>query len=81
MAEWWIKTQLLAEEAVKRGIPEEPAAKLKAKLMVKQTYAEALNKYVQNAVQITEQQMRDYYEKNKETDQAINMPTKFSFMN
>jgi hypothetical protein len=79
MAEWWIKTQLLAEEAVKRGIPEEPAAKLKAKLMVRRTYAEALNKYVQNAVQITEEQMRDYYEKNKESDRRINEPAKLSF--
>ena len=34
---------------------------------------------MQNAVQISEEQMRDYYEENKESDRRINEPAKLSF--
>jgi parvulin-like peptidyl-prolyl isomerase len=79
MADWWLRTQLLAEEAINRGLDEDPVARYKISLRVKQEYADALNRHVQNAVQISEEQMRDHYEENKEVDLRINEPTKLSF--
>ena len=79
MADWWLRTQLLAEEAINRGLDEDPVAKYKVSLRVKQEYADALNRHVQSAVQISEEQMRDHYEENKEVDPRINDPAKLSF--
>jgi peptidyl-prolyl cis-trans isomerase C len=79
MADWWLRTQLLAEEAINRGLDEDPVARYKVSLRIKQEYADALNRHVQDAVQISEEQMRDYYEENKESDPRINDPTKLSF--
>ena len=79
IADWWLRTQLLAEEAIARGLDEDPVARYKASLRAKQEYAGALNRHVQNAVQISEEQMRDYYEENKESDRRINEPAKLSF--
>jgi len=79
IADSWLRIQLLFEEAKRRGITEDPLAKSDAKIIARKVYGQALVKAVQNAVQITEEQMRDYYEKNKETDKTINVPTKFSF--
>ena len=76
---WWIETQLLAEEAVKRGIDEDPAVRLRASLRAQQEYAEGLNKHVRDAVGVSEDQMREYYGQNKETDLRINEPPKLSF--
>ena len=60
IADWWISTQLLAEEAVKRGIDDDLAVRLRANLRAKQMYAEGLKEHVRNAVQVDEEQMRDY---------------------
>jgi len=79
MADWWINTQLLYEEAEKRGVTEDPAAQLRANLMAKRAYAEVLNRNVQNAVEVTEVQMLDYYAKNKESDPRIKQPATMSF--
>ena len=79
MADWWINTQLLYEEAEKRGVTEDPAAQLRANLMAKRAYAEVLNRNVQNAVEVTEVQMLDYYAKNKESDPRIKQPAALSF--
>ncbi len=79
MADWWLRTQLLAEEAIARGLDEDPVVRYKVSLRTKQEYADALNRHVQNAVQISEGQMRDYYEENKESDRRINEPAKLSF--
>ena len=79
IAEWWLRNELLAEEAITRGLDEDHIVRYKVSLRTKQEYAEALNRHVQNAVQISEEQMRDYYEENKEVDRRINEPAKLSF--
>ncbi len=79
LADSWLRIQLLFEEAKRRGITEDPLAKSDAKIVARQVYGQALKKAVQNAVQTTEEQMRDYYEKNKESDRRINEPAKLSF--
>ena len=79
IADWWLTTQLLAEEAVKRGLDEDPAVRLRADLRAKQMHAEGLKERVRNAVQVSEDQMRDYYDQNKEADRRINEPAKLSF--
>jgi peptidyl-prolyl cis-trans isomerase C len=79
IADWWLTTQLLAEEAAKRGVTQDPAVILRADLRAKQMHAEGLKEHVRNAVQVSEDQMRDYYEENKESDRRINEPAKLSF--
>lgn len=79
IADWWLTTQLLAEEAAKRGVDEDPAVRLRADLRAKQMHAEGLKEHVRNAVQVSEEQLRDYYEENKEADRQINEPAKLSF--
>jgi len=79
IADWWLTTQLLAEEAAKRGVTQDPAVRLRADLRAKQMHAEGLKEHVRNAVQVSEDQMRDYYDQNKESDRRINEPAKLSF--
>jgi peptidyl-prolyl cis-trans isomerase C len=79
LAEVWLSIQLLSEEAIKQGLDEDPAIRFRADLRAKQMYAEGLKEHVRNSVQISEEQMRDYYEENKEVDRRINEPAKLSF--
>lgn len=79
IADWWLATQLLAEEAAKRGVTEDPAVILRADLRAKQMHAEGLKEHVRNAVQVSEDQLRDYYDQNKEADRRINEPAKLNF--
>jgi len=79
IADWWLTTQLLAEEAAKRGVTQDPAVRLRADLRAKQMHAEGLKEHVRNSVQVSEEQLRDYYEENKEADRRINEPAKLSF--
>ncbi|RKY10782.1 MAG: hypothetical protein DRP65_06055 [Planctomycetota bacterium] len=79
IADWWLSAQLLSDEAVKRGLDKDPAIRYRADLRVKQEYAEGLKKHVLNAVQVSEDQLRDFYDQNKETDRQINKPAKLSF--
>ncbi len=79
MADWWLTIHLLGDEAIKRGIDKDPAVKWKADLRAKQMYAEGLKEHVRNSFQVTDQQLLDYYEQNKEVDRQINEPAKLSF--
>lgn len=79
IAKLWLDLQLLSDEAIKRGIDKEPAVRFRADLRARQMYAEGLRKRVRDAVGVGEDQVRDYYEQNKETDRRINEPAKLSF--
>jgi len=79
IAKWWLPTQLFSAEAVKRGLDNDPAVRYRADLRVKQEYAEGLRKHVRDTTQVSEDQLRDFYDQNKETDRRINEPAKLSF--
>jgi len=79
IAKWWLPTQLFSAEAVKRGLDKDPAVRFRADLRVKQEYAERLRKHIRDTTQVSEDQLRDFYDQNKETDRRINEPAKLSF--
>lgn len=79
IAEWWLENELIYKEAVKQGIQKDPKAKFLAELMSKRTLAQELRTHVMDAVQISDQQISEYYEKNKETDPRLKQPGYLSF--
>jgi len=78
-ADWWLENELLYAEAERRGITQEPRAKFIAELMRKKAIAGRLTTQVRDAVKISDQQVRDYYEKHKQTDPMLVQPGYLSF--
>jgi peptidyl-prolyl cis-trans isomerase C len=69
--DWWLENELLYAEAQKRGITKEPKTKFIAELVKKKAIGDQLISQVRDAVKISDEQVRDYYEKNKETDTML----------
>lgn len=79
IADYWLDTQLLYEEARRRGLTDDPQAKFTAELAVKNAYVRTLVQQVREQAQPTDEQVLDYYQKNKDTDPALKEPRRFSF--
>jgi len=79
IVDWWIENELIYEEAVRRGTDKEQKVKFLAELMSKRTITQELRTRVMDAVQINDQQISEYYEKNKETDPRLKQPGYLSF--
>jgi len=79
LADSWIETELLNEEAQRRGITDDPRVQFLAEMMKKGAIAQELKTRVQESVEITDQMIQDYYQKNKETDVRLMGPTIISF--
>ncbi|MHC4639568.1 MAG: peptidyl-prolyl cis-trans isomerase, partial [Planctomycetota bacterium] len=71
LAKWWLENELLYIEAEKRGIADEPRAKFLAELMRKNVFQKELVTGLQDAVQVTDETVLAYYEKNKGTDPKL----------
>jgi peptidyl-prolyl cis-trans isomerase C len=69
--DWWLENELLYAEAQKRGITKEPKTKFIDELVKKKAIGDQLISQVRDAVKISDEQVRDYYEKNKETDTML----------
>jgi peptidyl-prolyl cis-trans isomerase C len=78
-ADQWVETHLLYEEALKRGLSEDPQAKFLADLAVKEAYARRLRQVVIEATNVTDQQVAAYYEQNKDVDRQLKEPSRFGF--
>jgi parvulin-like peptidyl-prolyl isomerase len=79
MAEYWIDIELLSEEAKKNKLQHGEKAQFVADFGVKEAYANAMVEYIRGTVEITEQDIQDYYEKNKLTSSQITEPPRLSF--
>ena len=79
IASYWLDTQLLYEEAVKRGVDKDEKAKFLADISYKKTIANELIDRVRNEAKVTEQEIQKYYEENKQTDPALMEPMYLSF--
>lgn len=79
IANFWLDTQLLYEEAVKRNIDKDEKVKFISDIGHKKTVASELLAKVRNDVRVTDEDVRKYYEQNKEADPALREPTFLSF--
>jgi hypothetical protein len=79
IANYWLDTQLLYEEAARRGINKDEKAKFLADISYKKTIASELLETVRNNVKVTDEEVRKYYEGNKETDSSLRDPMYLSF--
>jgi len=71
LANAWLKTELMCAEAERRGITELPRAQFFAALMRKRAFEEELRRQVQEAAKITDEDVLNYYEKNKEKESSL----------
>ena len=78
-ANWWLENELLYAEAEKRGVTKEPKAKFIAELMKKKAFSQELVLRVKDAVKISDEKVRDYYETNKDTDFRLKQPGYLNF--
>lgn len=79
VADYWLNTQLLYEEAVKKGLDKDSAAKFQAEMNYKKAFASALVEQAQKEVTVTEEETKKYYEENKETDPRLKEPMYLSY--
>ncbi|MCX5632919.1 MAG: peptidyl-prolyl cis-trans isomerase [Phycisphaerae bacterium] len=79
IANFWLDTQLLYEEAVKRNIDKDEKVKFISDIGHKKTVSSELLAKVRNDARVTDEDVRKYYEQNKETDPALREPTFLSF--
>ncbi|MGB8227038.1 MAG: peptidyl-prolyl cis-trans isomerase [Sedimentisphaerales bacterium] len=79
IANFWLDTQILYEEAVKRNIDKDEKVKFISDISHKKTVASELLAKVRNDVRVTDEDVRKYYEQNKETDPTLREPTFLSF--
>ncbi|MHC4477652.1 MAG: peptidyl-prolyl cis-trans isomerase [Planctomycetota bacterium] len=79
LANSWVETQLLFAEAEKRGLSNDPRARFLADMMHKNAIVQVLREQVENSVEGTDQQVRAYYEENKESDRSLQQPGNLSF--
>ncbi|OHB54978.1 MAG: hypothetical protein A2Y12_00950 [Planctomycetes bacterium GWF2_42_9] len=79
VADYWINTQLLYQEAVKKAIDKDEKTKLLADIAFKKAIATAYIEQVQNDVKVSDSEVQKYYDENKETDPRLKEPTYISF--
>ena len=78
--DWWIQSLLLFEEAKKRGgILDNPALQFKVEAETRKIYNSNLIGKIRNAVTVNEEQIKQYYADNKETDNILKTPAKYDF--
>jgi peptidyl-prolyl cis-trans isomerase C len=79
LAQQWLDLQMMYNAAKKQGITDDPKAKLIAELNSQQVFARELMTKIANEVNIPDANVREYYEKNKETDSQLSEPVRLSF--
>ena len=78
-AEHWMGTQLLYEEALRRGMGDDEKLKFVLDWQNKKAYVDELVKQIRSDVKVTDKEIADYYEKNKESDSALTEPLGLTF--
>ncbi len=68
LARSWLLNEILIAEAVKRGIPETPKGKFVSEMMRRGGYIQVLKGVVEESVQITDQEVLDYYQRRGQID-------------
>ncbi len=79
LAEWWLENEMLYEEAKKRGITDEPKGKFIADMVAKRAFGIELREKVQDAVNISDANVIEYYEQNKLKDPKLMKQGSYTF--
>jgi len=79
LAEYWMDIELLSKEAKKLGLQKSEKAKFVADFGIKEAHANAMVEYIRENTEVTDEDIQDYYEKNKLTSSQIKDPPRFSF--
>jgi peptidyl-prolyl cis-trans isomerase C len=79
LAQQWLDLQMLYAAAQSRGLTNDPKSKLMAELNSKQVFARELMNKVASEVNVPASEVREYYEKNKNTDPQLSEPNRLSF--
>jgi hypothetical protein len=78
-ADYWLDVQLLCEEAIKQGLDKDAMIKFRADMEYKKVFATAIMERAVSKVNIDAQQIKEYYDKNKDTDKSLWNPMLLSF--
>jgi hypothetical protein len=79
MAKQWLDIQMLYDGAKAAGLTENHKAKFLADINFKQVFAKEMMNKAASEVNVPDQQMQEYYDKNKDTDPSLSEPNRYSF--
>lgn len=79
MSEYWLETQLLAEEARGRGLDKDEQGKFLMDFAASKALAGRLVNEVREQSNVTEETIKKYYEENKEQDPMLKQPQTYTF--
>jgi hypothetical protein len=80
IANWWIDTELLYAEAVKRGLEPGPSVRFLTDMMRKYEFQREFARNLREGPEVTEEEISDYYEQNKQTDRRLTKQSKLAFV-
>jgi len=78
-AKHWIDGRLLYEEALRRGIGDTEKVKIRVADAIKEIHVRAMLDQIKEDVNVTEQDMLDFYEKHKDSDKTLRTPHRLTF--
>jgi peptidyl-prolyl cis-trans isomerase C len=79
LANSWVETELLYEEAEKRGLTDDPQVQFLAEINRKMVVGRVLRTRVQAEATVSDEDVRAYYEQNKGTNRISQQPGHLSF--
>jgi hypothetical protein len=79
VADFWINTQIIYEDAVKKAVDKDAKNKLMADIAFKKAIASAYIEQLQKDVNVSDEKIKKYYEENKDTDPRLKEPAYLSF--
>lgn len=79
IAEYWLDSQLLCEEALAQKINDDPKTKFLADMAFKKAIASELIDRTRNSAKVDDATVSRYYEDNRETDPSLKTPLYLSF--
>jgi peptidyl-prolyl cis-trans isomerase C len=79
IAEYWLDSQLLYEEALSRKLNKNPKIKFLSEMAAKKVFASELINRSHNAATVDANAVSKYYEDNKEKDPSLKTPLYLSF--
>ena len=78
-ADDWLTGELILKEAKRLGLDITGELEYKARMYKKKLYLDAFHNHFNKSIEINEAEIRDYYDKNKDTDDALKTPVYLSF--
>jgi peptidyl-prolyl cis-trans isomerase C len=77
-AKMWLEVELLYEEAQRQGLTEDKKEAFRADMAMKRSFGNHIVNGIFTNIEVTDEEVRDYYEKNKFEDLQLYTPAIFS---